>query len=143
MFDVAPLPVVEGNDPVGTLGGWQLAVSAYSENQDAAWEYVKYVTSFDQQFADWEAGALARPAQVGALDEARANAEGIIQEHLEVSLAQAETGYTWPLFPQFAEIQPILWGEIERVLSNQAEPQEALDRAAQEAERIFERDGLI
>jgi trehalose/maltose transport system substrate-binding protein len=45
MFDVGPLPVIEGNDPVGTLGGWQIAVSAYSENQEAAIEFCKYLVS--------------------------------------------------------------------------------------------------
>ena len=44
---------------------------------------------------------------------------------------------------QFAEVQPILWGEIEKVLSNQKEPQEALDYAADQATQIFQRDGLI
>jgi trehalose/maltose transport system substrate-binding protein len=44
-FDVAPLPTAGGNDPVGTLGGWQLAVSAYSEHQEASIEFVRYMTS--------------------------------------------------------------------------------------------------
>ncbi len=54
----------------------------------------------------------------------------MIKQNLEVSLEEANDGYTWPLFAQFAEIQPILWGEIEKVLSRQKEPQEALDFAA-------------
>lgn len=44
-FDVAPLPAGEGQDPVGTLGGWQLAVSAYSEEPEAGTEFVKYMVS--------------------------------------------------------------------------------------------------
>ena len=46
-FDVAPLP--HGNDPSdksqGTVGGWQLGVSKYSTHQDAAIEFVRYMTS--------------------------------------------------------------------------------------------------
>ena len=53
-----------------------------------------------------------------------------MKQNFEVSLAQSKDGYTWPLFPQFAEVQPILWGEIEKVLSNQKTPKEALDYAA-------------
>jgi trehalose/maltose transport system substrate-binding protein len=44
-FDVAPLPVMGTNKPVGTLGGWQLGVSKYSKAQDAAIEFVRYMTS--------------------------------------------------------------------------------------------------
>ncbi|HYI16427.1 MAG TPA: ABC transporter substrate-binding protein, partial [Thermomicrobiales bacterium] len=45
VFDVTGLPAGEGMDPVGTLGGWQLAVSAYSEAPEAATEFVKYMVS--------------------------------------------------------------------------------------------------
>jgi trehalose/maltose transport system substrate-binding protein len=45
VFDVAGLPAGEGMDSVGTLGGWQLAVSAYSEAPEAATEFVKYMVS--------------------------------------------------------------------------------------------------
>jgi trehalose/maltose transport system substrate-binding protein len=45
MFDVTGLPAGEGMDPVGTLGGWQLAVSNYSEEPEASTEFVKYMVS--------------------------------------------------------------------------------------------------
>ena len=44
-FDVAPLPHAEGQQPVGTVGGWQIAVSRYSQHQEAAIEFVRYMTS--------------------------------------------------------------------------------------------------
>jgi multiple sugar transport system substrate-binding protein len=117
-------------------------INLYSEKQDAAWEYVKYVTSAEQLLAFFNAGGW-RPAQVSALEQAKEGAEGVTKRNLEVSLEEAKNGYTWPLFAQFAEVQPILWGEIEKVLSNQKEPQEALDYAADQAIEIFKRDGLI
>jgi trehalose/maltose transport system substrate-binding protein len=46
-FDVAPLPVTGSAKPVGTVGGWQLGVSKYSKAQDAAIEFVRYMTSED------------------------------------------------------------------------------------------------
>ena len=117
-------------------------INLFSEKQDAAWEYVKYVTSPEQLLAFFNAGGW-RPAQVAALNEAKDTAEGITKQNLEISLEEAKDGYTWPLFAQFAEAQPILWGEIEKVLSRQKEPQEALDFAAEQATEIFKRDGLI
>lgn len=49
MFDVGPLPAQEGSEHVGTVGGWQLSVSAYSENQEAAIEFVRYMASAEVQ----------------------------------------------------------------------------------------------
>ncbi len=49
-FDVTTLPVAaEGDKPSSTLGGWNLAVSKYSTNPDAAIELVKFLTSKDSQ----------------------------------------------------------------------------------------------
>ena len=42
---VAALPMGEGGRPAATLGGWQLAVSKYSKNIDAAAALVMYLTS--------------------------------------------------------------------------------------------------
>ncbi len=43
-FSVTVLPHAGGKS-VGTVGGWQLAVSKYSKHQDAAIEFVRYMTS--------------------------------------------------------------------------------------------------
>jgi trehalose/maltose transport system substrate-binding protein len=39
----------EGGKNTGTLGGWQLSVSKYSKNQDAAADLVMYLTSKEEQ----------------------------------------------------------------------------------------------
>jgi trehalose/maltose transport system substrate-binding protein len=44
-FSVTTLPHGPGGQPVGTVGGWQLAVNKYSKHQDAAIEFVRYMTS--------------------------------------------------------------------------------------------------
>ncbi len=44
-FDVAPIPANSGQKHYGTVGGWQLGVSTYSKNQDAAIELVRYLAS--------------------------------------------------------------------------------------------------
>ena len=53
-FDVAPLPSGGGdNKSAATLGGWNLAVSSYSPNQEAAIALALYMASaeFQKQFA--------------------------------------------------------------------------------------------
>jgi trehalose/maltose transport system substrate-binding protein len=44
-FNVTTLPHGAGGKPVGTVGGWQLAVSKFSKHKDAAIEFVRYMTS--------------------------------------------------------------------------------------------------
>ncbi len=53
LFDVAPLPVSGAGSPAGTVGGWQLAISNYSQNKDAAVEFVRYAAS--PQVQKWRA----------------------------------------------------------------------------------------
>jgi trehalose/maltose transport system substrate-binding protein len=50
-FDVEPLPKGDGDNArnADTLGGWQLMVNKNSKNQDAAIEFVKYLTSTEVQ----------------------------------------------------------------------------------------------
>lgn len=139
-FAVAPL--TENVTTITTSICHARGINLFSDKQDAAWEYVKYTTSAEELFKMHQAVGN-RPAQVDALQQAVDTAEGVVKQALEVSLAESSEGYTWPLFAQFAEVQPILWGEIEKVLSNQISPQEGLDSAAEQAIQIFERDGLI
>ena len=44
-FNVTVLPHGSSGSSVGTVGGWQLAVSKYSKHQGAAIEFVRYMTS--------------------------------------------------------------------------------------------------
>ncbi len=44
-FSVTTLPHGASGKPVGTVGGWQLAVSKYSKHKNAAIEFVRYMTS--------------------------------------------------------------------------------------------------
>jgi multiple sugar transport system substrate-binding protein len=139
-FSIAPLVGNKTNITTAVCHG--RAINLHSGHPDEAWEFVKYLTS-QSVMLDLHASLGARPAHIGALNEAIETAEGISALNLEASLAGAANGYTWPLFPEFSEIQPILWGEIEKVLSNQKSAQEGLDFAAQESEKILANAGLI
>src|SRR5262249_31230152 len=122
-YAVAPLPGNKTNKTTSVCHA--RGINIYSGKQDAAWEYVKFVTSADQLFKLFQKVGN-RPAHLGALAQAKDSAQGVIKQNLDVSLAEASDGYTWPLFAQFTEVQPILWGEIENVLSNPNHPQHPL-----------------
>jgi trehalose/maltose transport system substrate-binding protein len=48
-FDVSPLPAGESGSGAATLGGWQLAVSQYSANPEAAAAVAVFLASYDEQ----------------------------------------------------------------------------------------------
>ena len=139
-FSIAPLVGNKTNITTAVCHG--RAINLHSAQPDAAWQWVHYITG-QSAMVDLHTSVGSRPAHLGALNEAIETAEGVVALNLQASLAGAANGYTWPLFPEFSEIQPILWGEIEKVLSDQKSPQEGLDFAAQEAEKILANAGLI
>lgn len=48
-FDVSPLPSSDGKGGAAALGGWQLAVSKYSENPEVAADVVRFFTNYESQ----------------------------------------------------------------------------------------------
>ena len=42
---IAKMPHFKGGESHSTLGGWQLGISAYSKDKEAAWQFVKFLTS--------------------------------------------------------------------------------------------------
>lgn len=48
-FDVSPLPAGKSGEGAATLGGWQLAVSRYSNNPEAAADVALFMASYDVQ----------------------------------------------------------------------------------------------
>jgi multiple sugar transport system substrate-binding protein len=44
---VTSIPVAGGNESSSTLGGWTFMINAQSDVQDEAWEFVKFMTSYE------------------------------------------------------------------------------------------------
>jgi len=42
---ITKLPHFDGNRSYSTLGGWQVGISSYSRNKEAAWTFVQFLTS--------------------------------------------------------------------------------------------------
>jgi len=66
-FDAVPLPAGEGGASAACLGGWNLAVSEFSQNKEAAVELVRFLSSAESQKA--RALGTARLPSIPALYE--------------------------------------------------------------------------
>lgn len=61
---IAPLPRFPGGPSVAALGGWLYGISAYSQHQNEAWQFISFFSSHEMQkfFAIKEALAPSRTA---------------------------------------------------------------------------------
>jgi trehalose/maltose transport system substrate-binding protein len=133
LFDVTKLPAQEGNDHVGTVGGWQIAVSNYSENKEAAIEWVKYITSPD--FMKWRAlfytfvpmiEAVANDPEVKEILPFLAGVEGLVP----VTRPSRETGEL------YNEVSTAIFQNINAILTGD-DAEDVVPDMAQEIEDIL------
>ena len=117
----------EGMTPVGTFGGWNLAVFESSEHQDAAWKFIEFMVRED---VNGDVVDLI-PANVAAaeafLAENRQGPEEIL-EHLSNASPR-------PLSPRYLEVADIQMSLYQDVFSG-ADVQAAADAACAEIDAL-------
>ena len=135
-FAVAPMPAGPGGTPAAALGGSQLAVSAFSEQPEAAYKLIDYLLQpaqmierarlagqFPPRPALYDSNALA-----AALDMRPADARRII-----------ERAVPRPVTPVYTELSQILQVALHRALTRQQDPRPALQDAARSMRRLLAR----
>lgn len=130
-------PVSEGLPNAYGVGGWSLAINAdiSTEQQEAAWTFVKWLASKDvhKKFNMMGAGAFMRKSQMSDPDlNAAFDFLPVVAETYE----NGDGDYR-PRIPEYPELQDVLGSAVNAVLAGAMEPQEALDIAQAEAEKLF------
>ena len=126
-FDVSTLPVgAEGDNPASTLGGWNLAVSKYSKNQDAAIKLVMYLSSADVQ-KKRAIDLSALPTRVAIYDDADvAKAQPIIPNWKSV-FQNAVPRPSAPTKTKYNEVSNLFWSAVHDTLSGNGSAKDNLD----------------
>jgi trehalose/maltose transport system substrate-binding protein len=121
---VAPLPAGEAGSH-GVLGGWQLAVSAYSRQSKEALEFLTFMTSYDTQLTVAKQGflpalpTLYRNKELQTYHPAFSETFAKLPELFRNAVARPST-VTGRHYPQVsAVIQKVLQESIEREQSAQ------------------------
>jgi trehalose/maltose transport system substrate-binding protein len=116
-FDVSTLPVgAEGDKPASTLGGWNLAVSKYSKNQDAAIKLVMYLSSAEVQ-KKRAIDLSALPTRIAIYDDADvAKAQPIIPNWKSV-FQNAVPRPSAPTKTKYNEVSNLFWSAVHDTLS--------------------------
>jgi len=134
-FDVVPLPASEGGSSAACLGGWNLAVSKYSPNQEAAIALVKFLSSEKAQ--KQRAVNQSRLPTIPALyDDAEiAEKQPIVTEWKEV-VTNAVPRPSAPTKRQYNEVSKEFWTAVNETISGRGSAADNLDQLEKRLRRL-------
>jgi multiple sugar transport system substrate-binding protein len=135
-FAVSPLPAGPGGDRASALGGQQLAINAHSDQPEAAWRLIEFLTAPEQMLAR-AATAGHYPARAALYE--MPDLERALAIDPDDARAAIEQAVPRPVTPLYSELSRILQVGLHRALTGQAEPETALRAAAQDMRAILAR----
>lgn len=130
---VARLPSVANGEPVTCLGGWQWAVSAFSEHKQEAVDLVKYLSGPEvSKLRAVKASNL--PARPAVHDDPEVlAAAGWFAEALPV----VETAMSRPTSPRYNEISDVIRSSVNAVVAGAVTPEDAATQMEQRLRRAM------
>jgi multiple sugar transport system substrate-binding protein len=137
---VGALPAFEGHNPASTLGGWQFGISRWSRHPDEAWEFVKFMTSFNSQKRLALDGGLA-PTRIAVYENPHVKEK---MPHLRSFLPAFKTARPRPM----SALYPMISSELQRFFSqaiaaSQADIQSLAKGTSKRIERILGMEAAI
>jgi trehalose/maltose transport system substrate-binding protein len=134
-FGVAPLPTSgEGGQNVGTVGGWQLGVSRYSQNQEAAIEFVRYMTSPEVQTYRAVVGSYIPTIDAVATDPQVVEAMPFLENLADVVRVTRPSN---ALGENYNQGSTIVFQGVSRILQGQS-PEQVLPQVEQQLQRFVQ-----
>ena len=125
-FEVTTLPVgPSGERSAATLGGWNLAVSKYSPNQEAATELVMYLSSAENQ-KDNALRASRLPTIEALYDDPEIAAEQPIIPRWKEVFLNAVPRPSAPTQKSYNEVSKEFWSAVHNTLSGNGTAEENL-----------------
>jgi len=138
------VPVFEEGDRGVLVGGASLWINKDKsiEEQEAAWEYIKYLLAPEQQ-AEWYSGSGYLPLRMSARELPAAKEVETkyppfriaVEELMTTPRNEATAG---PLVGPYAQIREAVTSALERMILQGASPEDALREAAEEANLAIE-----
>ena len=131
---ISELPSADGQPGNGTVGDQPLLINATSENQDAAWEFIKFLTAPEQQkFRAVEGSFL--PTLTDLYDDPE------IQESVPVvALAKEALQHTRPrpVSPYYSDMSLEMAEQFNASLNGEVSPEQAAQTLQSDLERFIE-----
>lgn len=131
MDSVTLAPMPKDVKQASFIGGSNLAVFKGSENRDAAWKFVQWLSQPDVQ-AEWYTTTSDLPAVQSAWDSGDLASDPA----LKVFGDQMTTAMAPPSIPTWEQISSVIDTELEKVCKSGMDPAEAAKAIQQQAESI-------
>ncbi len=137
LFDVGPLPAGEapGARPAAALGGWQLAVSRYSDDAGAAADVALFLASHEEQKTRAIDGGFA-PTIVALYEDADVLAAMPIAASFDAVLLDAVARPSTATAPHYRQVSDAFFAAVHEVLTGTQDAATALAQLASELETI-------
>ena len=132
---VTPIPVSGGNPSSSTLGGWNFFINAFSDKQEEAWEFIKWMTAPEQmKFNALEGGKLP-PRESLYEDQEVLEKVPVAQLGKEAIIGNSEPR---PVSPYYSDMSLKLAEQFNASLGGDVSPEQAVNTLQSELEQIVE-----
>jgi multiple sugar transport system substrate-binding protein len=132
---VSPLPVGEGQSQrASCLGGWNMLISTSSEMQDEAWEFVRFMTSEENQ-KEYSITASTLPTLKTLYDDRE-----ILEEVPVVDLSKEalQNARPRPVSPYYSQMSPEMAEQFNNVIRSDVSPGTAIKSLQSDLQRIIQ-----
>lgn len=138
---VAPLPAGPAGIRAAYAGCHSFAIPATARNREGASELLRHFTSFEAQLGEARRGSI--PCRVSALSQVRAEAAANTDEARRWQLlADAEhTMIVPPRFAAYPRCEDAIWRSVQRAMTGEWQPREAVRQAAEAIRPIVSSTG--
>ena len=137
-FDVTTLPTGQGHDTsAATLGGWNVAVSKYSDNQEAATSLAVYLASAEAQ----KTRAINEsnlPTIISLYEDADIEREQPIIPRWKDVFLQAVPRPSAPTRQDYNEVSTLFFTAVHSVLSGEEDAADALEELEEDLEDLLD-----
>jgi multiple sugar transport system substrate-binding protein len=133
-FDIATFPGYGGNPGAGVIGGYNLAISAYSKNPEGALAFIEFATNAEQQKIMATEASLP-PTLAEVYDDPAVKKVMPFAEELRTAIEQAKPRPVSPVNPLISEA---IYNNVYAALQGDMSPDEAASKMNEEIQKALE-----
>jgi len=133
-FEISTFPGYKGKEGAGVLGGYNLAISAYSKNPEGSLAFIEFATEPAQQKLMATEASLP-PTVTEVYDDPAVKKAMPFAEDLRTAIEQAQPRPVSPVYPQISEA---IYNNAFAALQGNMSPDEAAGKMNEEIQKALE-----